>query len=78
MNIIGRSSEIAKLDRAVESNKPEFIVTYGRRRVGKTYLIRNYFKEEFRKTSGNPRLFNCRDESVKIYIKHEQFCLCFL
>ena len=31
------------LNRAYGSNEAEFIVVYGRRRVGKTYLIREFF-----------------------------------
>lgn len=29
------------------SNRPEFIAVYGRRRVGKTFLIRKYFQDQF-------------------------------
>ena len=31
------------LRQRVESNSPELIAIYGRRRIGKTYLIRQYF-----------------------------------
>ncbi len=44
--IIGRSDEIKILDRLLNSNKPEFLAIYGRRRVGKTYLIHEYFKDK--------------------------------
>ena len=37
--IIGRKQEIAELKRRYESGKAEFIAVYGRRRVGKTFLI---------------------------------------
>ena len=47
MNIIGREEEIRELDGYRESEKSEFLVVYGRRRVGKTFLIREYFKGEF-------------------------------
>jgi AAA+ ATPase superfamily predicted ATPase len=47
MKIIGRSEEIRELDEIMRSGKPEFIVVYGRRRVGKTFLIREYFKDDF-------------------------------
>lgn len=47
MNIIGRKKECDLLDRCLESKRPEFMVVYGRRRVGKTFLIREYFKDRF-------------------------------
>ena len=39
MEIIGRTKEVTELNKYVSSNKPEFIAVYGRRRVGKTFLI---------------------------------------
>ena len=39
---IGREREVAVLDRLYESNKFEFAVIYGRRRVGKTALINHF------------------------------------
>ena len=45
--IIGRDTELAKLARYNQSGKAEFIALYGRRRVGKTSLIRYYFKDKF-------------------------------
>ena len=45
--IIGRESEIKRLKAAVESAKPEFVALYGRRRVGKTFLINQMFKNQF-------------------------------
>ena len=46
MKIIGRIQEQAELKRYYESGKPEFIAVTGRRRVGKTYLIREMFSGE--------------------------------
>jgi AAA+ ATPase superfamily predicted ATPase len=43
--IIGRTSEKTVLESALRSNEAEFIAVYGRRRVGKTHLIRNYFED---------------------------------
>jgi uncharacterized protein len=45
--IIGRENEIAKFDRILASPKAEFTAVYGRRRVGKTFLIKQYFKNGF-------------------------------
>ncbi len=39
-DIIGRKSERKELDRLYESGRPEFVAVYGRRRVGKTFLVR--------------------------------------
>ena len=45
--IIGRTAEQAELQAIYESGKPELVVVYGRRRVGKTFLIREYFDGKF-------------------------------
>lgn len=47
MNVIGRKREIEKLERLTLSPKPEFLAVYGRRRVGKTFLVREYFGNQF-------------------------------
>lgn len=44
--IIARHREIKTLDRLFRSGKPEFLAVYGRRRVGKTFLIREFFKDK--------------------------------
>ena len=45
--IIGREIEIAELQRGMNSDRSEFIIVYGRRRVGKTYLVDNFFNYEY-------------------------------
>ena len=45
--IIGREAEMKRLNTALEGNKPEFVALYGRRRVGKTFLINQMFKNQF-------------------------------
>jgi hypothetical protein len=47
MAIIGRKKEIQKLDALLQSGRSEFLAVYGRRRVGKTFLIREYFGYRF-------------------------------
>lgn len=44
--IIGRESEKALLSRIIQSEEPELVAVYGRRRVGKTFLIRNSFDKQ--------------------------------
>lgn len=46
-SIIGREVEIKRLTAAVNSPRPEFIALYGRRRVGKTFLINQMFKKQY-------------------------------
>jgi uncharacterized protein len=46
-NIIGRKAELEILDRVFDSKKSEFVILYGRRRVGKTYLVDQRFGEHF-------------------------------
>ncbi|MDR1712518.1 MAG: AAA family ATPase [Propionibacteriaceae bacterium] len=43
MDIIGRHTEQALLARLAQSRKPEFLAVYGRRRVGKTFLVREFY-----------------------------------
>lgn len=43
-NIIGRETEQRLLKQVMDSREPEFLAIYGRRRVGKTFLIRQFFK----------------------------------
>lgn len=42
--IIGRKEEIAELETLYQSGHPEFVAVYGRRRVGKTFLIKQALK----------------------------------
>ena len=43
---VGRQQELNKLNKMYESNQFEFAVIYGRRRVGKTTLIREFCKDK--------------------------------
>lgn len=44
---IGRENERRELDRCLASNRSELVIVYGRRRVGKTFLIEQHFNHEF-------------------------------
>jgi len=44
--ILGREREKAVLEQVRASLEPEFLAIYGRRRVGKTFLISEFFKNE--------------------------------
>ena len=45
--MVGRKAELAALKRYYESGKAEFVALYGRRRVGKTYLINEFFHSRY-------------------------------
>ncbi len=46
-SVIGRNREILQMEELKSSPKSEFVAVYGRRRVGKTFLIRQIFEKEF-------------------------------
>ena len=78
--MIGRIAEKETLLRCVNSGRPEFAVVYGRRRVGKTYLIKEFFGGSFsfyatginnQNTKGQLKAFNtslmqygCSDKTI--------------
>lgn len=45
--MVGREKETLELEELYNRNKPELLAIYGRRRVGKTYLIEQVFKNRF-------------------------------
>lgn len=46
-SIIGRTEECERLEQYIQSEQSEFIVIFGRRRIGKTFLIRELFENRF-------------------------------
>jgi uncharacterized protein len=47
-HLIGRQEERAILQNAFDSNEAELIALYGRRRIGKTFLVRHFFPPQTR------------------------------
>lgn len=45
--IIGRKKELEQLNSIFNSDKAELVAVYGRRRIGKTFLIKEFFKDKF-------------------------------
>lgn len=45
--IIGRERENAQIQKIMDSNQAQLVIVYGRRRVGKTFLINNFFNGRF-------------------------------
>ena len=46
-NLIGRNAERRELGRCISSDRSEFVAVYGRRRIGKTFLIEQHFNKTF-------------------------------
>ena len=44
---IGREGEFSRLDQCMNEESPQLVVVYGRRRVGKTFLINRYYDGRF-------------------------------
>lgn len=47
MEIIGRKQEILELEDLYSNGRSEFVVLYGRRRIGKTFLVNELFGDRF-------------------------------
>lgn len=45
-HIIGREREVALLKKQLASKEPQLIAVYGRRRIGKTHLIREFYRDK--------------------------------
>ncbi|MFZ1529980.1 MAG: ATP-binding protein [Ferruginibacter sp.] len=43
--LVGREPEIEMINRILHGGQPAFLAVYGRRRVGKTFLVRQYLKK---------------------------------
>ena len=71
--IIGRKQEMEELERLYRSDRPEFVAVYGRRRVGKTYLIKQALKNRitFQHTGVSP--IDQDDEKSRMKTQLESF-----
>ena len=47
MKLIGRETQKNQIDNYFKENRSHFVAVYGRRRVGKTFLIKEYFDNRF-------------------------------
>ena len=45
--LVGRERECQELKRVMESDRSEFVIVYGRRRVGKTFLVDQYYQGHY-------------------------------
>lgn len=47
MQLVGRRDEVRQLEWDLHKDESQFVAIYGRRRIGKTYLVREMFNETF-------------------------------
>ncbi|MBO7416809.1 MAG: AAA family ATPase [Bacteroidaceae bacterium] len=73
--IVAREKEQAMLGRLLEEPTAQFLAVYGRRRIGKTFLIREYFDDNFafRHTAVSPLEFQDKNETLLYKIQLEEF-----
>ena len=45
--LVGRERECKELQRVMNSDRSEFVIVYGRRRVGKTFLVDQYYQGKY-------------------------------
>ncbi len=72
---IGRQRELAILQQVYDSKRPELVAIYGRRRVGKTFLVQKFFSNKAlfieivgaRKAKSTEQLFNFVRVMEKIF-----------
>jgi uncharacterized protein len=68
--LVGREKERAVLEKTLQSKTPELVAVIGRRRVGKTFLIRSVFEGKIRfETAG------VRNASLKEQLNNFHFRL---
>lgn len=71
--IIGRKQEREELIRLYHSDRPEFVAVYGRRRIGKTFLIKQTLKDKFTFQHTGVSPVDQEDEKNKMRTQLESF-----
>ena len=76
-NIVGREKEIKEISQLYESGKAEFVAVYGRRRVGKTFLVDESLKGKitFRHAGLSPVDKDNNKNSLKNQLRHFYYSL---
>ena len=71
-NMIGREKERNKLLKLYAIEDPQFVAIYGRRRVGKTYLVTNTFEDKFtfRHSGLSPEEYNSDKAAARLQLDH--------
>lgn len=65
MKFIGREKELESINEKLNSSKSEFIIVYGRRRLGKSTLLKESLKNK-----QNPVYYLCVEENIRNNLKY--------
>ena len=66
--LIGREKEIQELRQAYDSDESKFVAVFGRRRIGKTYLVREVFQDNFAFTYSGMALASTKKQLQRFYL----------
>ncbi|MCM1484095.1 MAG: AAA family ATPase [Muribaculaceae bacterium] len=68
MMLIGRENEIQELLQAYDSDESRFVAVFGRRRIGKTYLVREIFNDNFAFTYSGIAKASTKEQLQRFYL----------
>lgn len=66
--LIGREKEIQEFRQAYDSNESKFVAVFGRRRIGKTYLVREVFQDDFAFTYSGMAQASTKEQLQRFYL----------
>jgi len=66
--LIGREKEIDELRQAYDSDESRFVAVFGRRRIGKTYLVREVFHDKFAFTYSGIANASTKEQLQRFYL----------
>ena len=66
--LIGREKEIQELRQAYDSGESKFVAVFGRRRIGKTYLVREVFQDDFAFTYSGMAQASTKEQLQRFYL----------
>lgn len=66
--LIGREKEMQELQQAYDSDESKFVAVFGRRRIGKTYLVREVFQDKFAFTYSGMAQASTKEQLQRFYL----------
>lgn len=73
-NLIGRANQIQDLEEALTSNKPEMVALIGRRRIGKTYLVKRVYENRINFELTGIQYANKKEQLQNFLVQIAKFC----